>query len=94
MPCTILKNSFTDYTKTIKSFEINKSAIKRGDKVLLVDEWIETGSQMKSAIGLIEKLGGKVIGITTIYAERNQQTNILFDKYNLKAINIHDKNLY
>ena len=90
VPSTLLKNSFTDYTKTVKSFEINKSAIKKGDKVLLVDERIETGSQIKSAIILVEKLGGKIIGITTICADKNKQTKILFDKYNLKAIKIHD----
>lgn len=90
IPSTLLKTSFTDYTKTVKSFEINKSAIKKGDKVLLVDEWIETGSQIKSAIILVEKLGGKVIGIATICADKSKQTKILFDTYNLKAIKINN----
>ena len=85
---TVLKTSFVDYTKTSKSFEINKSAIKKGDKILLVDDWVETGSQMKAAIKLIEKLGGKIIGISVINSHKNKQTKILFDKYNLTTIGI------
>ena len=88
---TILKTTFVDYTKIQKSLEVNKSAIKKGDKILLVDEWIETGSQMKSAIKLIEKLGGKVVGISALCSHKNKQTKILFDKYNLKSIKIIDE---
>jgi len=85
---TVLRTSFIDYSKTKKTFEINKSSIKKGDKVLLIDEWIETGSQMKSAIKLIEKLNGKVIGISTLCSHKNKNTKKLFEKYNLKAIKI------
>lgn len=33
-----------------------------GMKVLLVDQWIETGGTMKAAIQLVEKLGATVVG--------------------------------
>jgi adenine phosphoribosyltransferase len=82
----LLQKSFVDYTKTKKSFEINKSAIKNGEKLLLVDEWIETGSQVKAAISLVEKANGKIIGISTLGVEKNNKTKILFEKYNLKSI--------
>ena len=65
---------------------MNKGSIKKGDRVLIVDEWIETGSQAKAAIKLIEKQGGKVIGITVLKAHRTKRTKILFDKYNCKSI--------
>lgn len=89
---TVLKtSSFIDYTDTSKSFEINKSSIKKGEKILLIDEWIETGTQMKAAIKLIEELNGEVIGISTLCSHKNNQTEILFEKYNLKAINVIDE---
>lgn len=88
---TLVRASFIDYTKNKKTFEINKNAIKKGDKVLIVDDWIETGSQAKAAIKLIEKQGGKVVGITALCAERTPKTEILFEKYNCKAIKILDK---
>ena len=87
----VIRASFIDYTKNKKTFEMNKSAIKKGDKVLIVDDLIETGSQARSAIKLIEKQGGKVIGITVMCAERTPKAEILFEKYNCKAIKIFDK---
>jgi len=87
---TVLRTSFIDYSKNKKTFEINKSSIKKGDKILIVDEWIETGSQMKSAIKLIEKLGGMIIGISTLRAHKNNKTRILFEKYNCKAIGLKE----
>ncbi len=89
---TVLKtSSFVDYTNTSKSFEINKSSVKKGDKILLVDEWIETGTQIKASVKLIEELGGVIIGISSLCSHKSKQTQILFEKYNLKAIRIIDE---
>ena len=33
-----------------------------GVRVLLVDQWIETGGTMKAAIQLVERFGGTVVG--------------------------------
>ena len=35
---------FVDYTGQVKSLELRKGAIELGTRVLLVDEWVETGS--------------------------------------------------
>jgi len=87
---TVIRASFIDYTKNKKTIEMNKSAIRKGDKVLIVDDWIETGSQIKAAIKLIEKQGGKVVGITALCAERTPKAEILFEKYNCKAVKVLD----
>ena len=47
--------------------------------------------EIKAAIELIEKQGGKVIGISVLNAEKRAETKVLFDKYNLKAIEIQEK---
>ena len=87
---TILQVSFKDYSNQEKQFEMNKNSIKAGDKVIIVDEWIETGTQAKAAIELIEKQGGKVVGIAAINADKNANTEILFSKYNLRPIHIKE----
>ena len=66
-PCLreeIISENFIDYTKKKKSFEMKRNSIHKGEIVLIIDEWIETGAQVKTAIKIIEKLGGKVIGIS------------------------------
>jgi len=85
---TLIKTSFIDYTRKRKYFEINTDAIKHGDRIMIVDEWIETGAQVAAAIKLIEKQGGKVIGISCLCAERNESTQPLFDRYNCRAIRV------
>ena len=41
--------------------EIHKDALKKGDKVLIVDDLLATGGTVKATIELIERLGGIVI---------------------------------
>jgi adenine phosphoribosyltransferase len=56
--------SFT-YQKEYESdcVEIHADAIAPGEKVLLIDDLLATGGTVKANIALIEKLGGKVVGI-------------------------------
>ena len=42
--------------------EIQKDAIKTGDRVLIIDDLLATGGTMKAAIDLVELLGGEVCG--------------------------------
>ena len=45
------------------SIEMHSDAIKKGDKVLIVDDLLATGGTSKATIKLIEKLGGEVVGL-------------------------------
>lgn len=83
---TVIRTSCIDYTGERKTFEMSKGSIKNGDRVLVADEWIETGAQIRAAINLIERQGGKVAGITVLCAEKNKRTKDLFQKYKLRAI--------
>lgn len=78
--------SFTDYSKQKNAFEMNKSLLKAGDKVLIVDDWIETGGQMKALVKLVEKQDATVVGISVIGANRIRKTKSLFDNYELRCI--------
>jgi len=46
------------------TIEIHKDAIQDGDKVLLVDDLLATGGTMAACARLVEKLGGRIIGIS------------------------------
>ena len=77
---------FTDYSKQEKAFEMNKKSIQQGDKVLIVDEWMETGTQIRAAAKLVEERGGVVAAITLLGAEKTEQTKDLFEKYTIYAV--------
>lgn len=83
--------SFVDYTDTEKSFEIRADALDANDRVLIVDDWIETGAQVRAAIRMIEDLGATVAGVSVLAAERTTRTNDLFERYDVRAMRVFDK---
>lgn len=66
--------SFTNYTGRTSQMEVHKPAFAPGARVILVDQWIETGGTMCAAIELMERLGGVVAGIATICIEETNAT--------------------
>ncbi|XP_070576874.1 adenine phosphoribosyltransferase-like isoform X2 [Ptychodera flava] len=63
---------YVDYQKTPKELEIRQDAFPEGTKVLIVDQWIETGGTMQAAVNLVERLKGKVAGMAAIAIESNK----------------------
>ncbi|XP_040902829.1 adenine phosphoribosyltransferase [Toxotes jaculatrix] len=61
--------NYTDYTGREKTLEVRLDALKPGVRVLLVDQWIETGGTMKAAIQLVERLGATVVGVAAVAIE-------------------------
>jgi adenine phosphoribosyltransferase len=51
----IIRDIYMDYTKENKTLEVRKNTINKNSKILIVDEWIETGSTVKSCIKLMEQ---------------------------------------
>jgi adenine phosphoribosyltransferase len=45
------------------TIEMHQDAIEKGQNVLLIDDLLATGGTVKANIELIEKLGGKIVGL-------------------------------
>jgi adenine phosphoribosyltransferase len=45
------------------TIEIHEDAIQPGEKILLIDDLLATGGTIKANAELVEKLGGKIVGI-------------------------------
>lgn len=58
---TISKNYKLEYASN--TIEMHKDAIKKGEHVAVVDDVLATGGTMSATCEMIEKLGGKIIGI-------------------------------
>jgi adenine phosphoribosyltransferase len=78
--------TFVDYSGNKKELQIHKDAIKSGQQVLIVDDWLETGETIKAAISLVEKCGGQVVGIGIFMDDSSKQTKKSLMKYNYKYL--------
>ena len=55
-----------DYRGKRNVLRLQRRAIKPGDRVLLVDDWAERGSQARAAAELVARCGGTVAGLSLI----------------------------
>ena len=60
---------FVNYSRRTQQMEMRKPAFPPGTRVLLVDQWVETGGTMDAGIRLVERQGGVVAGIATVCIE-------------------------
>jgi len=73
--------SFTNYSGRSQDMEMRLPAFAPGTRVLLVDQWIETGGTIDGAIRLVERQEGQVAGIVAIAIEDNERTKSYRRKY-------------
>jgi adenine phosphoribosyltransferase len=78
--------SFTDYSGETKSLEIAVDVVAPNDKILIVDDWSETGSQLQAAIHLIEISGGEVVGVSLLGFDKPVIADPILASYNIRGL--------
>jgi adenine phosphoribosyltransferase len=63
---------------------MHEDTVKRGEKVLIIDDLLATGGTLEAAIKMVEKLGGEIIGVGLII-----DLPFLGGSEKLKKYNIH-----
>ena len=69
------KVSFGNYSGRTQDMEMRLPAFAPGTRVLLVDQWVETGGTMDGSIRLVERQEGVVAGMVAVAIEENERTN-------------------
>ena len=64
-------------------FRLREDDIEVGQRVLLVDDWVETGSQMTACVKLIERAGGVVVGVAALVRDCDEATA---DRLRLRSV--------
>ena len=85
LPCETVSESY-DLEYGSAEIEIDKTAIKKGDRVVLVDDLIATGGTMKAAIALIERLGGEVAGIAALIELVDLKGREILSPYRVESV--------
>ena len=86
LPTETVGADFVDYSGDRKRLELRRGIVRRDARVLLVDDWIETGAQVSAAIRLLESQHAKVVGIAAIGMDRNKTTDAVADRYSVHTI--------
>jgi adenine phosphoribosyltransferase len=55
-----------DYRGNRHELRLQRAALDAGDRVVLVDDWIETGSQANAAKSLVEECGAELLGVAVV----------------------------
>jgi adenine phosphoribosyltransferase len=45
---------------------VSRRAVRDGDRLLLADDWIETGSQARTLADLTRRMGATFVGVTVL----------------------------
>jgi adenine phosphoribosyltransferase len=86
-PDEVLHEDVVDYSGTSKSLELESNgAIVAGDRALVIDDWFFSGAQGLAAIRLIERAGGRVVGVGVMIDNLSQDAREKFAPYNLCSV--------
>lgn len=68
------------------TLSMHKDAIKKGQKVLIVDDLLATGGTIKASIEMIEKLGGIVVGLAFLIELTDLNGRDKLEDYKIKTL--------
>jgi adenine/guanine phosphoribosyltransferase-like PRPP-binding protein len=66
-----------DYRGIVHELEIQQRALHTNDRVLLIDDWAEEGSQAMAAKRLIEQRGAMFLGLAVMVDQLSDATRTL-----------------
>ncbi len=75
------KVSFSNYSERTQDMEMRTPAFEKATRVLLADQWVETGGTMDGAIRLVERQGGDVVALAAVAIEENEATDAYRKKF-------------
>ena len=65
---------------------MHKDALKKGDKVVIIDDLLATGGTVVAAINLCERLGAEVMGVGVLIELKELKGRELIGNYNIKSL--------
>ncbi len=65
---------------------LHADAIKKGDRVLIIDDLLATGGTVKATIDLVEKLGGEVVGLAFLIELAGLEGRKLLSNYDILTL--------
>jgi adenine phosphoribosyltransferase len=71
--------------------EIHADAISPGERILMQDDLLATGGTMAAACGLVEELGGTIVGLSFIIELAFLKPRVRLPRYDIYSLVTYDK---
>jgi adenine phosphoribosyltransferase len=81
-----LRETYRDYTRQARILEMHADTVTPGERVLLVDDWVETAGTLRAAIALVERAGGVVVGIGALMDDTTEDTKTSLVPYTYRYL--------
>jgi adenine phosphoribosyltransferase len=77
----ITQTTGLDYKGEAGELRLQADLLPQGARVLVVDDWFESGSQFLAARTLLERVGAVVVGASVIVDQTDPETRPQFGKF-------------
>lgn len=85
LPYTCISETY-DLEYGTSTIEMHTDAIKKGQKVVIIDDLLATGGTTKAMTNLIEKVGGEVVKIVYLIELKDLKGRALLSQYDIDSI--------
>ena len=91
LPCETIEQTYDlEYGTASASIELHKDSIKKGQKVVIVDDLIATGGTVKACASLVEELGGEVAKIVFLMELAGLKGREQLSQYDVSSLIIYE----
>ncbi len=73
------------------TLEMHKDAVGEGHRILIVDDLLATGGTARAVVDLVEKLGGKIVGLSFVIELNFLNGRSKFEGYNVNSLLQYDE---
>lgn len=85
LPCETISEKY-DLEYGSAELEMHTDSIKKGDKVIVVDDLLATGGTLRACCNLVEKLGGEVVDVLTLMELEGLNGRALLKEYRVDSV--------
>ena len=89
LPCETVSKTY-DLEYGSAAIELHKDSIKKGQKVVIVDDLIATGGTVKACASLVEELGGEVAKIVFLMELAGLKGREQLSQYDVSSLIIYE----
>ncbi len=85
LPCEVISKEY-DLEYGSATLEIHKDALKKGDKVVIVDDLLATGGTCKAIMELVESIGVEIVSINFFIELEELNGREFLGDYNIHSV--------